>query len=139
MKTRIIIYIASAIVAGLLVFFNPYTITKKSVLEKYEVDRFNDSTSIAKLSFENHFKDSLLFSIRQESDIKDVQLKEQQIILADLNKRLKQAKNDCTQANEAIAHYEENGLMRFFVFDGRGLFQKGCFKEVFEKPKNICE
>lgn len=109
MKTRIIVYILSAIVTSLLVFFNPYTITKKSVLEKYEINRFNDSTSIAKLSFENHFKDSLLFSIRQESDIKGVQLKEQQIVLSDLNKRLQACKNRENTCCEELLHAEENG------------------------------
>ena len=84
-------------------------------------------------------KDSLLFDCHQTSDLSVQQLREQQIVLSDLQKQLKQAKNNCTQANEAIEHYEKNGLMRFFVFDKRGLFQKGCYQEIFEKPTNICK
>lgn len=84
-------------------------------------------------------KDSLLFDCHQTSDVSVQQLREQQIVLFDLQKQLKQAKNNCTQANEAIAYYEENGLMRFFKFDNNGLFKKGCYREVFEKPTNICK
>ena len=95
--------------------------------------------SIKTLKSQVILRDSLLFSCHQTSDVSIQQLREQQIVLAELQKQLKQAKSNCTQANEAIAHYEENGLMRFFVFDGRGWFEKGCFKEVFEKPDNICK
>ncbi len=80
-------------------------------------------------------KDSLLFSCQQNFDISQQQLKEQQIVLLELQKQLKQAKNDAKQANDAIAHYEENGLIRYF----QKPFLSRCYVEVFEKPNNICK
>ena len=95
--------------------------------------------SIATLKKAIILKDSLLFDCNQNSDVSTQQIREAQIVISDLNKQVKQAKSNCTQANEAIEHYEANDLIRYFVYDKKGLFQKGCYKEVFKKPENICK
>lgn len=127
------------LISTLGIIFNPFVVVKKSDVKRWKTNAYNDSVSVAKLSRENLIQDSLLFSCHQTGDISTQQLREQQIVLAELNKQLKQAKNDAKRANEAIEHYENAGLMRYFVFDKRGIFKKGCYQEVFEKPDNICK
>lgn len=128
--------IIGVLVVGIGIFVSRYLDNHSFVSDKFIKEKI-DSIKILKNIIV--LKDSLLFDCHQTADVSVQQLREQQIVLADLQKQLKQAKNDCTQANEAIAHYEENGLMRFFVFDKRGWFEKGCYQEVFEKPTNICK
>ena len=139
MKLKIILIAIGILISTLGIVFNPFVIVKKSDVKRWKTNAYNDSVSVAKLSRENILQDSLLFDCHQTSDVSTQQLREQQIVLLELQKQLKQAKNNYTQANEAIAHYEENGLMRFFVFDKKGIFKKGCYEEVFEKPDNICK
>lgn len=128
------ILLAVVVIIGIVVsrFLNNHSFVSDTFIKE-------KSDSIKTLKSVVVLKDSLLFDCHQTSDVSVQQLREQQIVLSDLQKQLKQAKNNCTQANEAIAHYEENGLMRFFVFYKRGLFQKGCYQEVFQKPTNICK
>lgn len=139
MKLKIILIAIGILISTLGIVFNPFVIVKKSDVKRWKTNAYNDSVSVAKLSRENILQDSLLFDCHQTSDVSTQQLREQQIVLLELQKQLKQAKNNYTQANEAIAHYEQNGLMRFFVFDKKGIFKKGCYEEVFEKPDNICK
>lgn len=138
-KIKLIIGLVSAVLFGLGIWLNPYTITEKSVLEKYETARYNDSTSIAKLTIELVEKDKLNYSIQQDLDICNNNTGKSQINQRQLNDENKQLKLEIKRLDEALGHYEENGLMRYFVFDKQGIFKKGCYQEVFKKPDNICK
>lgn len=134
-KLKLKIFLGFVIlITGMLVsqYLNNHSFVSDKFIKK-KVD------SIATLKKAIIIKDSLLFECNQNGDVSTQQLREAQVVMAELNKQVKQAKSDCKQANEAIAHYETNGLIRYFIYDRRGLFQAGCYKEVFEKPKNICK
>jgi len=128
--------ILSVIVVGVGIFVSRYLNNHSFVSDKF-IKKKTDS--IATLKKAIILKDSLLFDCNQTSDVNVQQMREAQIVMAELNKQVKQAKSNCTQANEAIEHYEANDLIRYFVYDKKGLFQKGCYKEIFEKPVNICK
>ena len=133
LKLKIIL---GVVVVAVGIFVSRYLNNHSFVSDKF-IKRKTDS--IATLKKAIVLKDSLLFSCNQNGDVSVQQLREAQIVIAELNKQVKQAKSSCKQANEAIAHYEANDLIRYFVYDRRGLFKIGCYKEVFEKPKNICK
>lgn len=133
LKLKIILGVV-VVAVGILV--SRYLNNHSFVSDKF-IKRKTDS--IATLKKVLVLKDSLLFDCNQNSDVSTQQLREAQIVIAEINKQVKQAKSNCTQANEAIAHYEANDLIRYFIYDKRGLLQSGCYKEVFEKPKNICK
>lgn len=133
LKFQIILW---SIVVGIGIAVKLYLDSHSFVSDKFIKEKTDSIKTLKNIVV---LKDSLLFDCHQTSNVSVQQLLEQQIVLSDLQKQLKQAKNNYTQANEAITHYEENGLMRFFVFDKRGLFQKGCYQEIFEKPTNICK
>ena len=133
LKLKIIL---GVVVVAVGIFVSRYLNNHSFVSDKFIKKKVD---SIATLKKTIILKDSLLFSCNQNGDVSVQQLREAQIVIAELNKHVKQAKNNCKQANEAIAHYEANDLIRYFVYDRRGLFQFGCYKEVFEKPKNICK
>ena len=133
LKLKIIL---GVIVVAVGIFVSRYLNNHSFVSDKF-IKRKTDS--IATLKKVIVLKDSLLFDCNQNGDVSTQQLREAQIVIAELNKQVKQAKNNCTQANEAIAHYEANDLIRYFVYDKKGIFQKGCYKEVFKKPINICK
>jgi hypothetical protein len=128
--------ILGVVVVAVGLFVSRYLNNHSFVSDKF-IKKKTDS--IATLKKVIVLKDSLLFDCSQTSDVSTQQLREAQSVIAELNKQVKQAKSNCTQANEAIAHYEANDLIRYFIYDKRGLFQSGCYKEVFEKPKNICK
>lgn len=133
MKLKLILIVIGVVISAIGVIFNPFVIVKKEDVRTWKTNAYNDSVSVAKLSREVIFKDSLLYSCQQTVDINDKLTTERQIVLADLQKQLKQAKNDARQANEAIEHYESNGLIRYFE---KPLFSR-CYIEVFEKPDCI--
>ena len=133
LKLKIIL---GVVVVAVGIFVSRYLNNHSFVSDKYIKKKVD---SIATLKNTIVLKDSLLFSCNQNGDVSVQQLREAQIVIAELNKQVKQAKTNCKQANEAILHYEANDLIRYFVYDRRGLFQSGCYKEVFEKPKNICK
>lgn len=83
--------------------------------------------------------DSTVFSTTQNLDICKANDKKYQIVIAELKKRSSEALTAEKRATEAIEHYEKNGLMRYFVFDPKGIFKKGCFQELDKKPENICK
>ena len=139
MKFKLIIYLSSAIIAGLAVFLNPFVIVKKSDVKTWETNAHNDSVSVAKLSREIIMQDSLLWSIQQDVDIAKKNEGKFQIMIAEHKKRASEALAAEKRATEAIEHYEQNDLIRYFVFDKKGIFKKGCYEEVFEKPDNICK
>jgi len=133
LKLQIILGVIVVVVG---IFVSRYLNNHSFVSDKF-IKKKTDS--IATLKKTIVLKDSLLFDCNQTSDVNLQQIREAQIVIAELNKQVKQAKSNCTQANEAIAHYEENDLIRYFIFDRRGFFQTGCYKEVFNKPVNICK
>jgi hypothetical protein len=133
LKLKIIL---GVVVVAVGIFVSRYLNNHSFVSDKF-IKKKTDS--IATLKKVIVLKDTLLFSCNQDSDVSTQQLREAQIVIAELNKQVKQAKSNCTQANEAIAHYEANDLIRYFVYDKKGIFQKGCYKEVFKKPINICK
>jgi hypothetical protein len=128
--------ILGVVVVAVGLFVSRYLNNHSFVSDKF-IKKKTDS--IATLKKTIVLKDSLLFDCNQTSDISTKQMREAQIVIAELNKQVKQAKSNCTQANEAIEHYEANDLIRYFVYDKRGLFNKGCYKEIFQKPVNICK
>lgn len=79
-----------------------------------------------------------IFSIQQDLDICGQSKPNYETVIAQLTKERNEARADAVMFRKAIEHYEQNDLIRYFVFDGRGL-RKGCYKEVFEKPDNICK
>ena len=128
--------ILSVVVVGVGIFVSRYLNNHSFVSDKF-IKKKTDS--IATLKKTIVLKDSLLFDCNQTSDVNVQQIREAQIVISELNKQVKLAKSNCTQANEAIEHYEANDLIRYFVYDKRGLFNKGCYKEIFQKPVNICK
>ena len=133
LKLKIIL---GVVIVAVGIFVSRYLNNHSFVSDKFIKQKVDSIATLKKVIV---LKDSLLFSCNQNSDVSTQQLREAQIVIAELNKQVKQAKSNCTQANEAIAHYEANDLIRYFVYDRRGLFQTGCYKEVFEKPNNICK
>lgn len=95
--------------------------------------------SISTLKRDVSMLDSLAWSLQQDVDICSDNQKKYEILIAKLTDERNKARNEAKVNLEAIEHYESNGLMRFFVFDRRGLFKVGCYQEVFEKPDNICK
>lgn len=134
-KIKLQIFLGVFVVA-VGIFVSRYLNNHSFVSDKFIKQKVDSIATLKKVIV---LKDSLLFDCNQTSDVSVQQIREAQIVIAELNKQVKQAKSNCTQANEAIAHYEANDLIRYFVYDRRGLFQSGCYKEVFEKPKNICK
>jgi hypothetical protein len=128
--------ILGVVVVAVGIFVSRYLNNHSFVSDKF-IKKKTDS--IATLKRAIVLKDSLLFDCNQTSDVSTQQVREAQSVIAELNKQVKQAKSNCTQANEAIEHYEANDLIRYFVYDKRGLFNKGCYKEIFQKPVNICK
>lgn len=116
-----------------------FQVVKKEVVESYKETIKTDSANIAFLANELQIKSDTISAkdtvvVFQSDRIKELQqlLKETKIVIV-------RSQDEAKQATEAIEHYEENGLMRYFVFDRKGIFHKGCFQEVFEKPDNICK
>ena len=137
MFTKLKFQIILGIIGLSIGIFGSLYLNNHSFVSKKFIKRKTDS--IATLKKAIVLKDSLLFDCNQTSDVSVQQLREAQIVITELNKQVKLAKSNCTQANEAIAHYEANDLIRYFVYDKKGIFQKGCYKEIFEKPVNICK
>ena len=132
-KLGIIIGSAIAIIGFFVWIFLSFTVVKKSLINDYEETIKIDSTNMAVVSKE-------LAKCTQESQnnydsatLKQSQIDSLQRIIKTLNKGLKSAKLDAQNANDAINHYETNGLMRYFI---KPLFSK-CFEETTNKPDCI--
>lgn len=138
MKLKLILIGVGAVLAALGVFFNPFVVVKKSEIKTFKTNAYNDSVSISKLNREIIAKDSILFSVQQDLDICKNNKVNHQTVISQLTKERNEARAEAKRNLEAIEHYEQNDLIRYFVYDGRGL-RKGCYKEVFEKPDNICK
>lgn len=85
-KTKLIIGLVSVVLVGLGIWLNPYTIEKKSVLKKYETNRFNDSTANAKLAIEPKGKNVQIFPIQQNLDICVQNKPNREAVIAQLTK-----------------------------------------------------
>jgi len=130
MKLKLILIAIGIAISTLGVIFNPFVIVKKSEIEKYKTDSHNDSISVAKLSRENILQDSLLWSLQQDLDIAKQNEAKFQMTIAEQKKRASEAFAAEKRATEAIEHYEQNGLMRYFEKP----FLSRCYVEVFKKP-----
>jgi len=124
-------------VLGLLIGTTVYYWKSYSLVKTKTIAQKNDS--IATLKREGIIMDSLLYSMQQDIDILKSNEVKFQITIAEQKKRLGEALTAEKISREAIEHYEVNGLMRYFVFDKQGIFKKGCYREVFLKPDNICK
>ena len=131
-KTYLVLGIVVLIVGLTTYYLKTHSIVKDSVILTYKGRITLDSLKI-------NYLDSMAYSIQQELDICKANEGKFQIVIAEQKKRASEAMQAEKVSREAIEHYEVNGLMRYFVFDKQGLFKKGCYKEVFEKPDNICK
>jgi hypothetical protein len=131
-KLYVILGIIGSIIGTTVYYWKSYSLVKtKTIAQK------NDS--ISTLKREGIVMDSLLYSMQQDIDILKSNEMKFQITISEQKKRLSEALTAEKISREAIEHYEVNGLMRYFVFDKRGLFKQGCYQEVFQKPDNICK
>lgn len=133
MKLKLILIGVGAVLAALGVFFNPFVVVKKSEIKTFETNAFNDSVSIAKLNLEIIVKDSIYFSIKQDLDICNDNKSNHKTVIAQLTKERNEARAEAKINLEAIEHYEQNGLIRYFEKP----FLSRCYIEVFEKPDCI--
>jgi phosphoribosyl-AMP cyclohydrolase len=137
MFSKLKLYIVlGVIVTGIGIFVSQYLDNHSFVSDKFIKQK---SDSISTLKKETALQDSLLWSLQQDIDIAKQNEVEFQITIAEQKKRTSEALTAEKISREAIEHYENNGLMRYFVFDRQGIFKKGCFQEVFEKPDNVCK
>lgn len=130
-KLYVILGVVVAVVGLSIYYLKTYSFVKNSEVKGYKKRITHDSLKI-------NYIDSLAFSIQQDLDIckaNDTKLK---IVIAEQKKQLSEALAEAKRDTEAIENYEKNGLMRYFVEDKRFL-KKPCYKEVFEKPENICK
>jgi len=139
MKLKLILIGIGIIISTLGVVFNPFAIVKKSEVKAWKTNAYNDSVSVAKLSHENIMQDSLLWSLQQDLDLCGQNKSIRESIVDKLTKERNESRAEAKVIREAIEHYEQNGLIRYFVFDKKGIFKKGCYEEVFQKPDNICK
>ena len=113
-------------------FLNTHSFVSDKELRNYKKQEIECKDKITGL-------DSTIFSLTQTIDIKAKTDTEFQIVIKRLNGENKQLKIEIKRLDEALGHYEENGLMRFFVLENKLFKRNECYKEVFEKPKNICQ
>ena len=118
------------------VWITSFTVVKKTAIEEYESTIESSNKNVEVLANEIKVqsdslskKDSIL--LFQSDRINGLQqsLKDTKIMLV-------RSQNEAKTANEAISHYEENGLMRYFK-EKKRLFGKDCYIEIFEKPDCI--
>lgn len=140
-KNKMLIGLIMSVIAALGVWINPYTITKKTIIEQYEIDKFNDSTSIAKLSIELKAFESKIFSIQQDLDICNGNKTSRETVIYQLTQDRNSAQMEAKKLQKEIDGLEKNGFIQYYIFDRRGLFEKGCFRKVLEKPdpNSICK
>jgi hypothetical protein len=133
--------VAAAILTILFVTYRwvtSFVVVKDKVIETYKLTIKADSINISALSQELVIKDDSISRKDTLIVLYGSQIGQLQQLAKDMKMMLSRAENDAKIANDAIGHYETNGLMRFFVEDKR-LFKKDCYREVFEKPMNICK
>lgn len=128
--------VLGVLVVAIGIFVSRYINNHSFVSDKFIKQK---TDSIGTLKRKVFILDSLSWSLQQDVDIaKDNEVKFQ-ISIAKEKKRASEAFAAEKRATETIEHYEKNGLIRYFVFDRRGIFKQGCYQEVFEKPDNICK
>lgn len=121
------------LVAGIVVHYSTtYTFVKKKDIEQ-------KTKVISILIVKVKTLDSLVYSLQQDVDIAKQNEGKLQSQIDEQKKRAIEALAAEKRATEAIEHYEQNDLIRYFVFNKQGIFKKGCYQEVFKKPDNICK
>lgn len=136
MINKIKLYIVLGVIgliSGIVVnYWSSYSLVKtKDIKQK--------SDSISTLNSDVVTLKKQIFSIQQDLDICNNNKVNHQTVIAQLTKERNEARAEAKRNLEAIEHYEQNDLIRYFVFDKQGLFKKGCYQEVFKKPGNICK
>lgn len=121
------------LICGIVVYYwNTYSLVKTKIIKQ-------KSDSISTLNSDVVILRKQIFSIQQDLDICNNNKSNHQSVIAQLTKERNEARAEAKRNLEAIEHYEQNDLIRYFVFDKQGLFKKGCYQEVFKKPDNICK
>ena len=135
-KTYIQIGVILAVIGTITFFINTRVIVKKSTINRYVKAAKKDSIKIGDLSQTLQvnldtirLKDSMIVF---QSD----RIKGGQQLLKDIKVLLSRAEQEAKTTKEELLHYEENGLMRYFVKRNK-LFGKDCYEEVFTKPDCI--
>ena len=93
-------------------------------------------TLISTLGREKVVLKNQIFSIQQDLDICNDNKSNRESVIDKLTKERNEARADAKRNLEAIEHYEQNDLMRFFVKKNK-VFGPDCFEEVFKKPDCI--
>lgn len=107
-------------------YWNTYSLVKtKSIKQK--------SDSISTLKDDAVALKKQIFSIKQDLDIAKQNESKFQIVIAEQKKRASEAFAAEKRATEAIEHYENAGLMRYFI---KSCFNR-CYEEVDNKPDCI--
>lgn len=132
-KLQLILGVA---VVGIGIFVSRYLNNHSFVSDKFIKQK---TDSISTLKVEVKTIDSLVWSLQQDVDISKQNEIKLQLQVSEQKKRASEALAAEKRATEAIEHYEANDLIRYFVFDKQGIFKKGCYQEVFNKPDNICK
>lgn len=137
MFTKLKLYIVlGVIIVGLGIFVSRYLNNHSFVSDKFIAEK--DST-LSKKDKEILLLQKQVFSIQQDLDICTKNKTNHEVIADKLTKERNEARTEAKTLREAIEHYEANDLIRYFVFDKKGIFKKGCYEEVFQKPDNICK
>lgn len=120
------ILIIVIIVGRVVYYFNAYSLVKtKSIKQK------TDSILIQSKTIS--LQDSLLWCLQQDIDIAKKNEVKLQIVIAEQKNLVSKALAAEKQATEAIEHYEQNGLIRYFEKP----FWSKCYIEVFQKPECV--
>lgn len=128
--------VLGVLVVAIGIFVSQYLNNHSFVSDKFIAEK---DTTISQKSKEILVLKKQIFAIQQDLDICTDNKVKAEIVSDKLTKQRNEAIAEAKRSLEAIEHYEANGLMRFFVFDRRGIFKQGCYQEVFEKPDNICK
>lgn len=132
-KLYSILFILVVIIGGIVArFLNSHSFVSDKTIAKKDTTISQKNTEIRTLQKQ-------LFSIQQNLDICDQNKLNRESVIDKLTKERNEARAEAKALRDAIEHYEANDLIRYFIFDKRGIFKKGCYEEVFEKPDNICK
>ena len=125
-KLYAILGIIGLISVVVVYYWNTYSLVKaKSIKQK--------SDSISTLNSDVVILRKQIFSIQQDLDICNNNKSNHQTVIAQLTKERNEARNEAKLIREAIEHYENAGLMRYFI---KSCFNR-CYEEVDNKPDCI--
>ena len=125
-KLYIILGIIGLISVVVVYYWNTYSLVKtKSIKQK--------SDSISILNSDVVILRKQIFSIQQDLDICNNNKSNHQTVIAQLTKERNEARFAAKVNREAIEHYENAGLMRYFI---KSCLNR-CYEEVDNKPDCI--